>query len=353
MVYCAILLVVLIVGTIIFSSFLNNLEKSQPSNIASQIAADLSGSNAASYLTSKKDLVNCFGDPTDMINQFAQKVEGVKQLSYIENSDYRADAPSYNITADGNTVAKVTLAQVGSGSFGLSKWDVATIDIADYMDTQSFEFLAPKGTTITINGVELDDTYLTGEEGIPEDLQIAAKYVKIPSYLTYKVAGIAGTPEITAKDLSGNDLAFTVTKDKYVAGSATTQEFIDSVDPLVNQTLENWGRHFINMGDNLSAYMIEGSDWYTYIFGGPDMDPIMTSFYEYESIADYQFTEKSTSNYIKYTDDCFAVDVHYKMKVDFTTDQMSDNNQQLDATWIFITQNGGQDWYLVDCIYKQ
>ena len=352
LIYSALLLVVLIVGTIVFSSFLNSLEKSQPSNIAAQVAESLSSGKAASYLESNEDLINSFGDPSDMISQFAQNVQGVEQLSYIENSDYRADAPSYNITSNGDTIAKITLEKTGSGSFGLSKWGIASIDIADYMDTQSFEFLAPLGTTITINGVELDEKYLTGKESIPENLSIAAKYVNIPSYLTYKVSGIPGNPQISAKDAAQNELALTSTADKYVAGTETTQEFIDSVDPLVNQTLENWGRHFINMGDNLSAYMIEGSDWYTYIFGGPDMDPIMTSFYEYESIADYEFTEKSTSNYIRYSDDCFSVDVHYKMRVDFNNDRMSDDNQQLDATWVFITQNNGQDWYLVDCIYK-
>lgn len=351
-IYVAFLVLVLIVGGIIFGSFLKKLEASQPSNIASEVAKNLTADKAASYLTSNKELLNSFGDPTEMIDAFAAGMEGKEQLSYIENKDYRADSPSYNITADGVTVAKVTLEKAGSGSFGLSNWKLASIDVAEYMDTQSYEILAPVGTTITVNSEELNEKYLTGEEAIPEFLQIASKYVQIPSYLTYKVAGITGNPEITAKDPAGKEVVFTKTENKFVAGAATTQEFISSVDPLVNEALQAWGRHFINMGGNLSAYMIDGSEWYTYIFGGPDMDPIMTSFYEYESIANYEFTEKSVSNYIKYTDDCFTVDVHYKMRIDFTTDQMSDNNQQLDATWVFVTQNDGRDWYIVDCIYK-
>ena len=351
-IYSAILLVILVAGLIIFGSFMRSLEKSQPSVIASEIAETFSSGGASNYLTDNSDMISCFGEPTDLITQTADKANAAEQISYIENKDYRADAPSYNITADGATIAKVTLEKAGSGSFGLSKWKLASIDIAEYVDTESFEFLAPEGATITINGVELDDKYLTGEEGIPEQLKIASKYVTIPSYKTYKVAGIAGTPDISVKDANGNDMALTITDDKYVAGTTTSQEFISSVSGLVDGALEAWALHFINMGGGLGAYMIEGSDWYTYIFGGPDMDPILTSLYEFESIANYEFTEKSESNYIKYTDDCFTVDVNYKMRIDFNTDQMSDNNQQLNATWVFITQNNGQDWYLVDCIYK-
>ena len=352
LIYSAALLAILIIGMIIFASFLGKLEKSQPSRIAETVAENLTASKASSYLKDNSEYINCFGEPDDLIAQFATGVEGVESLSYIENSDYRADAPSYNITADGKTVAKLTLAQDGKGSFGLSKWKIASLDIADYMDTASYEFLAPVGTTITIDGVELDDKYLTGEESIPQTLEGASKYVTIPSYITYKVAGIAGTPEIKATDPNGTELTVTAAGTKYVVGSATDQTFIDSVKGLVDRALEAWGKHFINMGGNLSAYMLEGSDWYSYIFGGPDMDPIYTAFYEYESIANYTFTEKNIDNFIRYTNDCFTVDVSYKMQVDFNTDRMSDNNQKLDATWVFITQNGGQDWYLIDCIYK-
>lgn len=352
LIYCAALLAILVIGLIIFGSFLGKLEKSQPARIAEQVCENLTASKAPSFLKDNKDAINCFGEPDDVITQFASSVEGVQQISYIENSDYRADSPSYNITADGETIAKLTLAKAGSGSFGLSKWEIASLNVTDYMDMASYEFLAPVGTTITIDGIELDEKYMTGEESIPQTLETASKYVTIPSFITYKVAGIAGTPEIKATDPNGTALTITEAGTKYVIGSATDQAFIESVSGLVDHALEAWGKHFINMGGNLSAYMLEGSDWYTYIFGGPDMDPIYTAFYEYESIADYSFTEKKIDNYIRYTNDCFTVDVSYKMQVDFNTDRMSDNNQKLDATWVFITQNGGQDWYLIDCIYK-
>ena len=351
LIYSAALAVILIVGLLIFNSFIKKYEDNQPSNVASNIVKQLS-SNPTSYLKSNSDYIKCLENVDTIIDESAAQMDG-KQLSYIENSDYRAESPSYNITADGTIVAKITLGKDTKGAFGLHSWKLTGLDVASYVpNTLSYTILVPEGATISINGTELTDAYKTKDAAIPETLQTASKYVSVPSFETYKVSGFANQPQVVAKAADGSDLGVSVTSDTIVCQSATSQEFIDSVDGLVNNAISAWGRHFINMGGNLRAYILEDCDYYGYIFGSDTMDPIYTAFYEFESIADYEFTEKSASNYIRYSNDCFTVDVKYQLRVDFTTDRMSDTNQKLDATWVFITQNGGQDWYIVDCIYK-
>ncbi len=352
LIYSAILLVILIAGMIIFGSFLKSLEKNQPSRIASEIAENFTESRVTGYLEKHKDELNSFGDPAPLISECAESLSGKGQASYIENKDFRADEPSYNITVDGKTVCKATLGKNGKAGFGLDKWKIKSLDIADYLETGAYEIEVPEGTVITINGEEVGDRFRISDAQIPETLRNASQYVNIPKFVTYKVAGVAQDPQISAKDRSGNELSITAAGNKYVAGASTDTEFTDSVYPLVDKALDAWGRHFINMGGNLSAYMLEGSEWYGFIFGSDEMDPIMTSFYEYESIDNYEFTEKTISNFIRYTDDCFTVDVKYKMRIDFNDNRMSDDNQQLDATWTFITQNDGKDWYIIECTYK-
>ncbi len=351
LIYSAVLAVILIVGLLIFNSFIKKYEDNQPSNVAANIVKQLN-SNPASYLKSNSDQIKCLENVDTIIDESVAQMEG-KQLSYIENSDYRAEAPSYNITADGQIVAKITLGKDSKGAFGLHSWKLTGLDVASYVpNTLSYTILVPEGATISINGTELTDAYKTKDAAIPETLQTASKYVSVPSFETYKVSGFANQPQVVAKAADGSDLGVSITSDTIVCQAATSQEFIDSVDGLVNNAISAWGRHFINMGGNLRAYILEDCDYYGYIFGSETMDPIYTAFYEFESIADYDFTEKSASNYIRYSADCFTVDVKYQMRVDFTTDRMSDTNQKLDATWVFITQNGGQDWYIVDCLYK-
>ena len=351
LIYCAILAVILIVGLLIFNSFIKKYEDNQPSNMVAGIVEQLN-SNPASYLKSNSEQIKCLENVDTIIEQSASQMEG-KQLSFIENSEYRADAPSYNITADGAIVAKITLGKDEKGAFGLHGWKLTGLDVASYVpNTLSYKILVPEGATISINGTELTDAYKVKDAAVPESLQTAAKFVSVPTYETYQVSGFANQPQVSAKAADGSDLGVSITSDAIVCGTTTSQEFIDSVDGLVNNAISAWGRHFINMGGNLRAYILEDCDYYGYIFGSDTMDPIYTAFYEFESIADYDFTEKNASNYIRYSNDCFTVDVKYQMRVDFTTDRMSDTNQKLNATWVFITQNGGQDWYIVDCIYK-
>ena len=352
LIYCAALAVIVIIGLIVFNSFMKKVEDNQPSNKVAGIVKELSGGKAASYLKSNSDMIKCLENVDTIIEQSAANMDG-KQLSYIENSDYRAEAPSYNITADGQIVAKVTLGKDKKGAFGLQSWKLTALDVASYVpNTLSYSIMAPEGATVYVNGTELSDTYKVADSGVPENLQTAAKYVSIPSFVTYKVSGFANAPTVTAKGADGSDLGISQTSNAVVCGTTATQEFVDSVSGLVDRAIDAWGRHFINMGGNLSAYILDECDYYAYIFGSDTMDPIYTAFYEFESIADYSFTEKSASNYIRYTADCFTVDVKYQMQVDFTTDRMSDTNQKLDATWVIITRNGGEDWYIVDCIYK-
>ena len=320
--------------------------------MVASITKELSGGKAKSFLKANSDQINCLENVDNIIDKCAENLDG-KQISYIENSDYRADAPSYNLTADNQVVAKVTLEKSEKGAFGLYSWKIASLDVTSYLaDTLTYKIMAPEGSDITVNGTELTDKYMTAKAGIPANLETASKYVDVPSFETYTVSGFTSVPTVTATSADGATLDVSQTSDTFLCGSATSQSFIDSVSPLVEKAIDAWGRHFINYGGNLSAYIMEGSDWYGYIFGSDTMDPIYTSFYEFESIADAYFTEQSATNYIQYTPDCFTVDVKYQMQIDFTTDAMSDNNQKLDATWVFVTQNGGEDWYIVDCIYK-
>lgn len=351
LIYSAILALILIVGLLVFNSFIKKYEDNQPSNMVAGIVKQLN-SNPASFLKSHSDQIKCLENVDTIIDESVAQMEG-KQISFIENSDYRAESPSYNITADGQIIAKVTLGKDSKGAFGLHSWKLTALDVASYVpNTLSYNILVPEGATISINGTELTDAYKVKDAAVPETLQTASKYVSVPTFETYKVSGFANQPQVTAKAADGSDLGVSITSDTIVCQATTSQEFIDSVDGLVNNAISAWGRHFINMGGNLRAYILEDCDYYGYIFGSDTMDPIYTAFYEFESIADYDFTEKSASNYIRYSSDCFTVDVKYQMRVDFTTDRMSDTNQKLDATWVFITQNGGQDWYIVDCIYK-
>ena len=349
MMYIALLIVVLIVGSILFSSYLGSYENAQPAHVASSIV-DSYGSQQGiiDFITQNADKTSVMGDINEIAQSYATSIAG-KKISFIENSDYRESAPSYDITADGETVAKVTLGSVGKGSFGSTKWGVSSLEIANYLPgSMSVVIEVPSGASVSVNGTVLDSSYISSSS-VPEVLANSVQFISDPPLADYyTIGGLLSDPEISVTDASGKALTITETTDGYSAFAAD-QEFIDSVEDRVYQAIENYATYFISMSYDLKYYIEYGSDLYSYIFGSDTMDPILTSLYNYEEIDHYDFAEESATNYMKYADDCFTVDIKYALDMYFTDPSMSDDNQKMDATFVFVIETDGS-WCISDII---
>ncbi len=350
-IYSAILFAIIIAGMLVLNSFVKNYENNQPSNLAANIASNLT-KDSLTYLNENKDSIACLENVDTIIEKSASLMGGEK-VSYIENKEYRAENPSYDFTIDGNVVAQITFEKSKKGAFGLYSWKIKTLNIAEYIpDTMSYTLYAPEGATVSINDNPIEDIYKIADAAIPEHLQTASKFAVLSPYITYKVSGFINAPSVKATDANGNNLDLTMTSDTIVVGASTSSEFIEEVDGRVNGALEDWAKHFINYGGNLRNYIYDNCDWFAYIFGSDEINPIPTQFYDYEYISNIDFPIKETKNYIKYSKDCFSVDVKYEMTVNFYSDTFHDENQKLDATWIWFYDENSQEWYIVDCIYK-
>lgn len=354
-IYGAILLLILIVGLLIFNSFIANYEKNQPSNIAKTVVEELSGDRASDFLDKNRDSISSIENTDDIINKYLASISG-KELSYIENSDSRAEAPSFDIRADGATVGKILLVPDGEGAFNLKKWKLGSVNIGEYIpDTYSYTILAPSGSSVFINDNELPESAITLKDETPEILANAVQFIKsAPKYDQYTAAGLLNVPTVTAKDSSGSDIGVATAKEYFVAGGKPDDAFISDQKEFIEDALHDWAYHFIHYQADqtrLSYFIQSGCDLYSYIFGSDTMDPIVTTFYDWEYISNVEFTEFEVDNFIVYTDDCYSVDVKYKLKVDFNNDKLSDEGQMLDATWVVVNNNGF--WGICDVIYHQ
>ena len=70
----------------------------------------------------------------------------------------------------------------------------------------------------------------------------------------------------------------------------------------------------------------------------------------FEDILSYDFVERSATNYIKYSDDCFTVDIKYALNMVFTDPTYSDDNQKMDATWVFVIDPYDGSWCISDIV---
>lgn len=357
LIYCAALLFILIVGSLVFYVFLSKLENSQPYNTAASVAEIFnSGSSSLSeYLKENAQAASGLETDTEaVIEYYVSSLESEEEgsFSYVESSAYTETSPAYSITLDGETVADITLTSEHTSVFGLNDWVVSSINIADYITgTNEYDIYVPSGSSITVNGIALDETYLTGEDSTPEILANSTDYISsVPVYDVYHISGLINEPEISVSDSSGNSLSLVSSDSYYVAGTDTSDEFIASVSDRVMDAVEEWGTYFINKSYGLKSYMLSGTEWYAYIFGSDTMYPIYTAFYASDEIDSYEFTFTNAENYIKYSDDCFTVDVSYEMALTFTEEGYSDDNQNLYATWVWVTDDEGT-WYIADVSY--
>ena len=352
LIYVAVLIVILIIFSIVFSSLCASIEQGQAYNVASSIVEKYSSQKGiVEFINDNSDQMTLIESVDRIAETYATNIAG-KAISYLEDFNNSTDEEkSYYILADGEKVAYVTLVPDGSGSFGQQRWKVGSLNITDYLpDSLTMEITAPADATVTVNDTVLDETYVTSS-GIPELLANSTQFISDPPQtVTYKLSGFTSTPAIIARDASGNSLKVQQDESSALIGYAADDEFIASVEDRVYAAISEWGTYFIAMSFNLYNYVKYGSDLYGYIFGSDTMDPIYTSFYNYEEIAGYDFTEKTASNYVKYSDDCFTVDVKYDLDVYFTVDSYEDNNQNLDATWVFVIEDDGS-WCISDCIY--
>ena len=353
LIYSAILVIILIVGLIVFSSFIGTYEKNQPVNIAMYVSEELSGDNAKAYLENNKDLIKTMEDADVLIDKCVSNLQG-KTLSFIQSETYTDEKPEYNITADGSMVARVGLEDDGRGAFGLKQWKLSSLDIASYIpDTYSYTILCPPEDTVYVNGTELSEDFITAKNEVPAILENVTDLLStVPKYDSYTVSGFLEIPTVTAKDASGSDVGVAASTDSFVVGGKASQEFINEQKDFVENALTAWAYHFINYGTmSLASYVTSDTDLYAYIFGSDTMDPILTSLYDWEYISNVTMTEFSADNYIKYTDDCYSVDVKYHLSVDFNNGNPTDDDQQLDATWVIVKYNNF--WGIADIQYHQ
>ena len=349
-VYAAILVVAIIVVSIVLTSFLTNYEKNQPTNVAAAVVSDFSDSDSLrSFLETNSDKVN---QSTPILNYEEAFVSALadKKISFVEDgANTTSEVTVYKITADNIPVASITLVKGDKGAFGLSSWVLSSVDTsAAFSDVKTYSILVPEGSTVNVNGVQLADSMIVGT-GIPEVLETSAQFIAAPpTYTTYNVKVVGDAIEVSGTDSTGAALVLTQTENSFVAGGAATQEFIDSVSDRVEAGLESYALYFIYQSFDLSDYIIEGCEMYATIFGGTfngeTYDKIDPWLYNFEAIEDYEFSEFEVKNYVKYSDDCFTCDVKYKLDMTFTDPSYSDDNQKLDATWVWV--KSGDQWYL-------
>ena len=171
----------------------------------------------------------------DTVKTFMLNMIEGKTLTYTESGEYTAENPSYAIEADGYVIGTVTLRRDlnATREYGFPTWVLADISFP----AQPFEgatITIPENSTVYVNGIQLDETYITEE--IPPDeseLQYVEPYGgNITGFITYGISGLYEEPSIEVKDYTGavQPVEYNEATDLYSAGYSTNhpeREFLE------------------------------------------------------------------------------------------------------------------------------
>ena len=175
----------------------------------------------------------------DAIKAYMLSMLEGKTLTYVESGEYTADRPCYTVEADGYVVGTVALTRVGQKEYGNPIWALSDISFP-VLPLEGAMITLPSNSTVYINGIQLDDTYITEQIPVEEDeLQYVEPYGgTIPGFTSYAVSGLYFEPSVEVRDYTGElcPVEYNADYDRYRAEYSTNHP--------ERETLEQFGIDF-------------------------------------------------------------------------------------------------------------
>ena len=127
-------------------------------------------------------------------------------LKYVlTNSDELLS--EYVILSNGIPVATVVIQGNVKESyfdlFSLKEWEVTDVNAIYSFETNDISVVVPDNFTVKINGLEIDNSFLTGESKDVDMFKYASEYTAMPKLVSYCVNGFLQVPTVEVFDVNG------------------------------------------------------------------------------------------------------------------------------------------------------
>ena len=280
-----------------------------------------------------------------------------KTISYEKDpGSYNTEEPVYDLLANGQEFAKVTLSATNSrvvfAILTIMDWDVKKAELTNVESGTVYTVSAPADYKVMVNGVEVGSEYLTGKSVSLPLFANAKEYLNIPEIVEYKLPPLNNDPVVTALNEAGEE-AFVSREGNAINvsfGRATAMP--EDLEATALEIAKTWSLFMTadlrgsKYGlDTVRQYLIPDSfydglakDW----AGGIDI-----TFTSAHTLKSNPFENVEVSNYVRYTDDCFSCHISFDkpMHLTRTGEDIVDSTH---STYLFVKNNG--QWCLVDMV---
>lgn len=343
-------------------------ENSQPENAMKSVIAKFEGMIADGSI---KDTINAsatseFEDKDIFKNMYLETVKNAKNINYKKNENsYSTEAPIYDVLNNDQLLARITLKATNQetifGILTIMDWDIDKIEPALSASTKNYTFTVDKNATVTVNGIELSESYRTGEPVMNAEYANTNDYYEMPATVTYKINNLVNVPEVKVTMPNGEvtDVAFDEDCSADISSKYEASEMPTELKNMALDMAKTWDNFMTRdlTGANYGLataqkLFIKNSYYYdmakSWAYG---IDITLTSDHTLEADC---FKNVVVDNYIKFSDNCFSCHIAFDKHLKLRRQNDSLRINKMDSTFYFLNYDDTDDgvnnprWVIVD-----
>ncbi len=333
-------------------------ENSQLSLKVDEVMAQLNAADAEELKTllSAEGPVGTQFDDADGVFTAKYETLAAAELTCRQQAGYDAKNYDYNLYADGGKVGTFSITageeEVRLGLLTITDWLYNGGQVDFTYDSFSRSYTVPEGFVVTVNGIQLDESHMSGEVVAIEDFAYIVDYVDMPGMVTYTIEGLLNEPETEIIDNLGASVEFDPSAPEVVLEARYTPSSMpEELELMAIETAKLWANYSLRDAElyEIQTVLIEGSLLYEQVeasnFDRRYIDRHTLIGYENEQIVEYT----------RYSDICFVCRVYMErtVQVESTGALVVDD---LDNIFYFVyldLTNDGVDnasWYIADML---
>ena len=368
--YIAILIVLAFIFLKYTDKCLKRYENSQPENyIASFVETFEKNAKDGSLTPSDftfESLDLTFVDSEILLEDYIDSLGTYSSFTAEKDpTSYITEAPVYNISADGEPVARVTLKAISQTKIyailTIMDWDVDTIEPVCSIDLTNYTFSIPDGYTPVINNRHVDASYKTGNVEEIHEFAYVSNYIDMPEYVEYKVENVLADSDIKVLNANGDEVPVEINGSKvkatYASAASELSEERKNEALSMIQTYEDFNTDDLSGPSHglatVQSFLIKDSDYWNMAkqwAGGVDIT--FTSAHKFD---DPKYTNVVVDNYAEYSDICYSLHIAFSKNMILTRTGEKISND-FDSTVFFIYYDDSDDgvdnphWCIADMI---
>ena len=206
-IYVLIFMILTVIGLIVFYDYLEAYELAQPYNTVDPYLDDLKATGVPVGGLDTITGINRSVNSDEDILRAAKEVFPHAELS-LSIADSNSKEKVYLATADGRNIGEVHFTETGKKRLWNTAWNLESESFDLSAFTGTVEVNVPKGYTVSVNGIALDDSCRVASDVRYKTLEpYYSDYPDAPTMITMEAENIIGTPDVTISSPSGSVFA--------------------------------------------------------------------------------------------------------------------------------------------------